>query len=151
MSRVTVDARVWHDEVESTVKLVVEICCNCGIPFAIPKALRENALADHSVSFYCPRGHSQHFIGKTEEEKLRDQLAAASRRAEMAEGSARRQRERADSAERSASAYRGQATRMRKRIGNGVCPCCHRHFVNVERHMAGQHPGYADAPVTPGG
>jgi RNase P subunit RPR2 len=146
-----IDARVWHDEVDSTVKLVVEICCNCAVPFAMPQTLRKRALADHSVSFYCPHGHSQHFVGKTEAELLADKLALARRRAEMAEEAARSERLSRKTIERQAAAYKGQATRLRKRIGNGTCPACHRHFANVERHMDSKHPGYADAPVTPGG
>ncbi|MBV6448554.1 hypothetical protein [Nitrosomonas sp.] len=40
-----------------------------------------------------------------------------------------------DAAERSARAYKGQATKIKRRVGRGVCPCCNRHFENLERHM----------------
>jgi hypothetical protein len=33
-------------------------------------------------------------------------------------------------------------TKLKQRVANGVCPCCHRSFVNLHRHMAGQHPDY---------
>jgi hypothetical protein len=138
-----IDARVWHDEVDCTVKLVVEICCNCAVPFAMPASLRREALADHSISFYCPHGHGQHYVGKTDAEREHERRVAAERRAELAEDTAKRQRERASAAERSATAYKGVATRMRNRIGKGTCPCCHRHFANVERHMDSQHPDWA--------
>jgi hypothetical protein len=52
------------------------------------------------------------------------------------------------SAERSAAAFKGQATRLRKRIGHGVCPACHRTFRQVSDHMDRMHPGYADETVT---
>lgn len=31
---------------------------------------------------------------------------------------------------------------MKNRVANGVCPCCNRHFENLERHMKGQHPDF---------
>jgi hypothetical protein len=131
-----------------TTELVAETCCVCGVPFAWPREMREAALKDHSVSFWCPSGHSQYFTGKTEEEKLREQLDASRRRADMAEQAARISRGKADEARRSASAYKGVATRQRKRIGRGACPCCNHHFANVEQHMESQHPGWAQQEVT---
>ncbi len=44
---------------------------------------------------------------------------------------------------RKAAAARGQLTKTKKRIAKGICPCCNRSFVNLERHMTGQHPDYA--------
>jgi hypothetical protein len=150
MARTMVDVWVWHDDLSITQKLVTEVCSACAVVFAMPKELYDRAQDDPAVYFYCPNGHSQHYT--------RDQLAiarrerdAARKRADLAEATAKRQRERANAAERSASAYKGVATRMRKRIGRGVCPACNRHFNDVDRHMGTQHPGYAAAPVTPGG
>lgn len=47
---------------------------NCGgqwLPASKVRQLRES----HQV-FYCPSGHSQWFVGKSEVEKLKEQLAA---------------------------------------------------------------------------
>jgi len=33
-------------------------------------------------------------------------------------------------------------TRMTNRIAFGVCPCCHRHFDNLQRHIATKHPEF---------
>lgn len=48
-------------------------------------------------------------------------------------------------ADRAAAADWAQLTKTRKRIANGVCPCCHRTFQNLARHMAGQHPAYEES------
>ncbi len=32
----------------------------------------------------------------------------------------------------------------RERIVSGVCPCCNRTFQNLARHIAGQHPDFAE-------
>lgn len=118
--------------------LAIEECCNCHIAFAMPAEFMQQARgAGPKVTFYCPRGHAQHYT-VSEVQRLKDRLERAEARASAA-------RDQADAAERSRRAYKGELTKVRKRIGNGVCPCCNRHFANVERHMAGQHPGYADS------
>lgn len=81
--------------------------------------------------WYCPKGHSRRWAGKTTEQRLReveaqvvhtkDQLAAAAREAEE---------------------MRVRLLRDRQRFANGVCPCCNRSFTNVMRHMKTQHPDY---------
>lgn len=99
-------------------------CYKCGIVFAVPQYWRQKRLEDHE-SFWCPNGHSQCYIGKTEAEKLRDELAATKRRLEIA-------------TQESAKEFQLRQ-RLEKRIANGVCPKCHRHFINVERHMKKKH------------
>jgi len=48
-------------------------CCECFVAFAMTTELYEKRLKDHK-SFYCPVGHGQHFVGKSDEEKLKEQL-----------------------------------------------------------------------------
>jgi hypothetical protein len=48
-------------------------------------------------------------------------------------------------AKRSLAAQKGVTTRIKRRVANGVCPCCKRTFQDLARHMAGQHPRYAEA------
>lgn len=131
--------------------LVTETCYLCGVVFAWPESLRKECLKDHSRSFYCPNGHGQVFAGKTEAQRLREQLDAARHRAEMAETASRRSRETAMMHKRQAAAYKGQLTRARKRLGAGVCPVpeCHRTVSQLADHMAAKHPTYASDPVTP--
>lgn len=105
--------------------------CTCGVPFAIPARLLQERRED-GKPFYCPHGHSLSYK-KSEVTRLREQLDAA-------RSLAAAERERRASAERSAAAAKGQVTRIRKRITNGVCLACKRTFPNVADHMASKHP-----------
>jgi hypothetical protein len=108
-----------------------ETCCNCGMAFAMEVSFQRARRADHK-SFYCPAGHGQHYTGKTEEQKLREQLEQEQRRLEQA----RTARDRVIH-ERDAIAKAHK--KMRVRVANGVCPCCNRSFDNLRSHMATQH------------
>jgi hypothetical protein len=114
-------------------------CAVCGIDFAIPDWLKQKRHED-GREFYCPQGHSLTFT-KPEIDKLREKVGRLEAQAIHLEDQRR-------AAERSASAYKGQVTALRQRVANGVCPCCHRSFTNVARHMANKHPGYADDEAT---
>jgi hypothetical protein len=108
-------------------------CCHagCGITFAIPRWFDKNRRDDHK-SFYCPNGHSLSFHGASAEERLRQKIADVERSLEFQ----RRQRQ---LAERQARAYKGERDRVKRRVANGVCPCCQRSFQNLRRHMTTQH------------
>lgn len=111
-------------------------CYLCGVIFAMPEPLKQRRRED-SKSFWCPNGHEQHFT-ETEAARLRKQL-------ERAQSAATAARDQADAAERSNRALRGVVTRERKRVGRGLCPCCNRTFQDLARHMAGQHPDFAES------
>ena len=104
--------------------------CWCGIALAIPDNLRRWAEQAKDRSIYCPNGHkfvfTDTFEEKLERERRRHQATKDLLRAE----------------ERSHSATRGQLTKTKKRVGNGVCPCCHRTFQQLSRHMKNKHPDY---------
>lgn len=119
-------------------QLVTEVCCNCGVSFAMPEELHIKALADHGRSFYCPNGHSQHYIGKTEAEKLRENLERE--RARAGRYAAER-----DQTEARLRAQKGATTKLRKRIAAGCCPVCRRNFQALADHIASQHPDFRDA------
>lgn len=116
-------------------------CGSCYIPFAIPENLYDARLAD-GKSFYCPNGHA---IGWTDNEnkRLRREKERLERLVAAKETSRRAALDQAAAAERRRAAAKGQLTKVKNRIGNGVCPCCKRHFANVERHMTTQHPDFA--------
>ena len=125
------------------VNLVAETCCNCGTVFGINEA-QLASLKRTGAWFYCPNGHQQHFT-KTEADRLREQLAAAERARDNARSYAKSVQDQNDAERRAHAATKGQLTKTRKRVANGVCPCCNRPFVNLGRHMAGQHPDYASS------
>lgn len=109
------------------IKFVTEECCNCGMPFAMTEDFQKRRLRDRET-FHCPKGHPQHYVGKTEEQKLREQLER-----KAAEN---------DRLQAKASAIAKNYSRMRKRVKNGVCPCCTRTFQNLMEHMRTQHPDF---------
>jgi len=118
-------------------------CITCGCPIAMVNNFYDSRLKDH-VDFYCPNGHSQHFIDETEEQKLKKQLERVTKEKEWAEQATKRAREAADHSDRRRAAAVGRLTRMKKRVQNGVCPCCKRSFENLHRHMTTKHPDYAE-------
>ena len=109
-------------------------CCVCSAPIIIEKDQMRQLRESH-VSFFCLRGHSQHFAGETDKEKLERALAAERKRREWAEATSTHLR-------RSRDVIQGKAKALRERISNGVCPCCKRTFQNLQRHMKSKHPAF---------
>lgn len=113
-------------------------CPNCGMLFAITEELENRRRAD-GKSFYCPNGHSMSY-GDTVHDRLRDERARTARlTASLDQVRADR-----DALERSRSAVRGQLTKVKRRVANGVCPCCNRTFKDLAAHMTTQHPDYVE-------
>lgn len=121
------------EKVGYSTELKTTTCCVCGTPFAIDAYLYGKLFENHN-DFYCPNGHSQHFTGKTEAEKLREELA----RKEQAFSRELNQRLEAER----------QLNRLKKRVGNGTCPCCKRSFSNLHRHMKTKHPEFKNPETT---
>lgn len=130
--------------------LVVVVCPNseCSITHAIPERLRADAerAGNSKISWYCPNGHSATYIGMSEEDKLRARLQRESDRAARlaAERDQLKASERAQRA--AATRARNQRDKERKRVGNGVCPCCNRTFKQLAAHMKAKHPEHACPP-----
>ena len=120
-----------------TTTLVAETCCNCGTPFAMASGLYDQ-LQRTGKSFYCPNGHSQHYTETTE-----NKLKKAEQDIKSLEDQAKWWRGEAEAKAKQLSATRGQLTKTKKRLAGGACPCCHRQFVSLQRHMTTKHPGYA--------
>jgi hypothetical protein len=117
------------------------VCSTCGIVYYVPHNWQRRRREDHET-FYCPNGHTQYYPGKSGVEKLREELAAeqnrkieALRRANEAEASLRRANE-------AKTKLKNTLKRQKKRVANGVCPCCNRTFVALGRHMKTKHPEY---------
>jgi hypothetical protein len=120
-------------------QLVLMTCpvVGCGVPYGLEADYRQRRL-DGGGSWSCPNGHSVHFT-TPEVVRLRNELE----RAQRAAIEAREQRDAQRVISRNAHAQtKREITKRHKieaRIANGVCPHCHRHFTNVERHMASKH------------
>jgi len=102
-----------------------------------------NALQERKEEMrcYCPNGHHWYYLkGESEKAKLRRERDQLKQRLAQKDDEIVRQRELKEHAERSAAAYKGQTTKLKNRAQAGVCPCCTRHFTNLERHMKSKHP-----------
>lgn len=119
-----------------TSTFTVMECAACHMDFGVPEFFERARRGDHGT-FHCPAGHSNYYPGKSESESLREQLDAS-------RSIAKRERDRRERAERQRAAARGQVTKIKRRVGRGVCPCCNRSFADLGRHMSGQHPEFAD-------
>lgn len=132
-----------------TQELTVISCCKCGMDFAAPEDWRQERVRDHAW-FYCPNGHQQHYTGKSEAEKLREQLETEKRNAAFWRERKQEQERAAELARRQRDAYKGHATRLKKRVAKGKCPQCSCTFVNLAAHMKKQHPDYAQGEENDG-
>ncbi len=120
-------------------------CIKCGV--AIWASSEHQAeLVRSKGTFYCINGHSQVYSSNATERELAEvkrKLEVEQRQREWAQQRATSANERAEHAERSASSYKGKLRSVKERAKNGVCPCCQRSFVQLQRHIATKHPGYA--------
>lgn len=114
------------------VELTVMECPQCDVTYAMPETIRarcEQHRGEQGYGWYCINGHSLHYPGKTAADKAREE-------ADRAKLEAMEERQKRIDAE-------NKARRLEKRVKNGVCPCCHRSFVALQRHMKTKHPEFA--------
>lgn len=120
-------------------------CYLCGVTFAMPaNMLRTAREKGTAVTFWCPNGHPQGFVD-SEAARLRRQLQQKEAELAAAHRETEFQRTLKEQAERAVSAQKAVNTRLRKRIGTGVCPCCKRTFRQLAAHMRAKHPDYVTA------
>ncbi len=119
-------------------KLIEHVCPLCGVHYGLEERYREHRQdvpsSDPTRHWHCPNGHRLCFTESKADEQRR--------RAERAEQRMARIEDERNHAQRQLSAAKGQATRLRNRAANGVCPCCNRSFANLRRHMSNKHPDY---------
>jgi hypothetical protein len=107
------------------------------VVFAMTQDLVDVRLRD-GKDFYCPNGHQQHYSDSSQK-----QIENLQKRLEWAQNDAKTARDQREATERHARAVRGHATRLRKRIAAGKCPCCAKAFDDLAAHIAEKHPRYA--------
>ncbi len=134
----TTEGIAWkHAEVTA---LEVRVCPTCGITYAGPMRFFENR-RQTGGGWWCPNGHSLSFT-KTEAERLREKVEAEKRNTNFWRERSQTARKEAEHEAARANGYKGALTKVKKRVGNGVCPCCNRTFKDLARHMESQHPGF---------
>ncbi len=119
-------------------------CYVCKCQMWIPDELNSAALhARGEIPFFCAYGHRQFYVkGETEETKLRRERDRMAQQIAEKNDEITRQRELREATERRLAASRGQVTKIKNRVGRGVCPCCNRQFENLHRHMTSKHPTF---------
>jgi hypothetical protein len=129
--------------IEYTVALEVMTCINCGVAFAMQADMNRIRLRDHDW-FYCPAGHAQRYTGPSDVERLRKQLKAVEQERNLLASRVSLESDQRQAAERSLRATKGQLTKIKNRVANGVCPVCNRSFSALHRHMESKHPEYKE-------
>lgn len=127
-------------------KFNVVSCANCGVKFAVNQDLYRQAVVESRRSVYCPACGLETVWRESESQReirrLKGELETAGRRADTAARRAELADARATGLENSLRATKGVVTKIKRRISNGVCPCCNRTFRDLHRHMASQHPEF---------
>lgn len=120
------------------------VTCWCGCKHAVPSELHNYQLQKHnegrSHAVFCPVGHEYYPAGESEADRLKRELTRANQRLDQANAAIRDEREQKQAVQRRLSAQQGVTKHIRNRVQKGVCPCCNRHFVNLQRHMQTKHP-----------
>lgn len=120
-----------------------QTCCRCSTNMFIPDELEDSARKSPDIWFYCAYGHKQHYSeGESEATKLRRERDRLAQRIAEKDDQIADERRRREEAERRESAQKGQVTKLKNRIGRGVCPCCNRSFTDLRRHMDTKHPDF---------
>jgi hypothetical protein len=114
---------------------------NCGHAFGICNEHKQRCF-DRKQKFWCPECGKECYYGDTELDRARQEVIRLKSNLDWANSRAADARQTAEHERRRAAAIKGVLTKTKKRIGQGVCPCCNRQFQNLERHMTCKHPNY---------
>ena len=129
------------------VEMIHETCCNCYMEFCLSQPFYKKRKRDHE-NFYCPAGHPQHYVDKTEDQKkiqeLNDRLQAEINERKFFEKDSKIIRRRNEELKKQKAGLKGLITKTKNRIKNGVFPCCNRSFKNLHAHMKTNHPNYGE-------
>lgn len=149
----TVYAVSEGDKFNTDHNLRVVTCYSCKIVYAIPESLFRSAKKytgdrPDGWSICCPLGHTWHYIGESEEDRLRRQLK--SEREDSARLAAQRDQLKQEASVQKARAtrFKNDRDRVKERVGAGVCTECNRSFKQLAQHMRSKHPNCAPSEVS---
>ena len=123
--------------INTTLYYKTTMCITCGCHIALESEFYDKRVQDQK-NYYCPNGHSQHFIGETPEAKLQRELAAKERALQW-------EKERVASLNKQLVKSQKSEKRLKRRVAAGVCPCCHRTVKQLAAHMQTKHPEFVVA------
>lgn len=121
------------------INFVLEHCCNCGAAFMVPESFQKHCKADSAKHFYCPNGHSQHYL-QSEADRLKDKIADVEAKHKRELEAATNRTLDAIIEKQKAQFEKEKLEKQMKRVRKGVCPCCNRSFANLKKHMTTKHP-----------
>lgn len=130
--------------VHTAVRIKTTTCCICHVLVGMSEDMYNQRLEDHQT-WHCPNGHAQHFTGKSEAQKLREENERLENRVAQERSWRRSAEGRTERERRSHAATRGHLTRAKNKAAHGCCPYCTRTFKNVQRHIDNMHPDEAAA------
>lgn len=122
-------------------------CGKCGIEFQVPEHWHR-VRKETGDEFYCPNGHCRVYR-ESDLDKMRRERDRLAQQIAQRDDEIKRQRELREAAERREVAQKAVATKLRKRASAGVCPCCNRTFLALQRHMQSKHPAFIAENVVP--
>lgn len=133
--------------ITSEVELILIECGACGTQFAMTKRYYNARCRDHRT-WYCPNGCQRCYGGENDEEKLKRLLKEEKQAKEYWHGIAETERHAKNGMKGQYQKAKNELVRTKERIANGVCPCCHRQFSNLHRHMSNKHPEYSQGEIS---
>ena len=119
--------------------LTVLNCANCGIAFGITSDFEKRRRDDHE-GFFCPKGHSNVFNGKSEADKLKDRLKEKEESIEWYSKRVTGLHTEITKKNHEIRAQKAAKTKILNRVKNGICPCCNRTFQDLQKHFKSKHP-----------
>lgn len=126
-----------------TSTYTTEHCLQCPGTWAWPEDDEQRLRRSHKT-FHCPYcGNRMHYGGKSDLEKAKDAAREATDQLTLERARHDQTQESLRHARRRHTAQKAATTRLKNRAAAGLCPCCNRHFANLGRHMANQHPKFA--------
>lgn len=114
---------------------VVTQCASCAVWHTVPEVVWDCQRAEGGFHS-CPNGHQRGWSKGTDEierENIRRERDRLKQDAGRLNDELAAQRKRAEDAER-------VNRKLKTRAAAGVCPCCNRTFLNMQRHMRSKHP-----------
>lgn len=121
--------------------LITIRCWKCDVEYGMNERIYASR-KENKLGFFCTNGHEAAF-NESEADKLRRERDRLNQRLAEKDDEIKRQRDLREGTERQLSATKGVITKIKNRVGHGVCPCCSRTFENLARHMATKHSDYA--------
>jgi ssDNA-binding Zn-finger/Zn-ribbon topoisomerase 1 len=117
--------------------------CSCGGVYAISKRIMDLA-RERGGSWHCPYCQGLVSFNETEVKRLQKELEAERARKQAALERANRLNEELGKTEIQLKRTKTILKNHKTRTANGVCPCCNRAFVQLQRHMETKHPDYVE-------